>query len=632
MNNLSAQILSLCRLLEPRDDLTVTQWAEKNRELTGRGRFKARPFQREVMDTATDETIRETTLVSAAQIGKTTIVENIAGYFIAHDPKLILVVFPQVELGEAWSNGRLQLMLDESCPGLVGPRRGRDAANTKLSKDYPGGNITIVGANSPAGLRMRDRQVAILDDVNGYPDSAGAEGDVESLVRNRLASYPDAFTFRTSTPTIKRTMLDPAGKTVTLSSRIYRAYERSDMRRWFCCCPRCGQWSQLKWDRVRWPAGRPEDAIYSPDCCNAELSDTDRLRMIEGGEWRKTAVSPGHAGFQISGLAAPFAAHRGYTTRMHEMAIDWLEAQKETEKLKVFINTSLGEDFEIVGATPDTKALYERTEPFGPDCVPNKVQAVTAYCDVQHDRLEMTVCGWGEAEECWVIEHRIIAGDVTSRATWSQLNEAFTVVYPKEDGSKLSIGCLLIDSADGQSQDEVYKFVHPRQAKRIYAARGSSESGAPLTRQAKPTKYAKKRWNIFLVTIGTHIAKGTLFKRLQIGEAGPRYIHFSQTLTTDWFNQLSAESLQRRKKDGREIDVWVQLSARNEALDCMAGNIAAYSVLRPQIKYTAQAAPEVAGEVKPQDDRKLVDVIPILQSEAAAKTKVQTASMNKYKF
>lgn len=49
--------------------------------------------------------------------------------------------------------------------------------NTLPHKQFSGGHISIVGANSPAGLASRPVRVVLCDEVDRYPVSAGSEGD-----------------------------------------------------------------------------------------------------------------------------------------------------------------------------------------------------------------------------------------------------------------------------------------------------------------------------------------------------------------------------------------------------------------------------------------------------------------------
>ena len=60
----------------------------------------------------------------------------------------------------------------------------------------------------------------------------------------------------------------------------------------------------------------------------------------------------------------------------------------------------------------DAHALWNRCEPFEAEA-PEGVALITAGVDVQADRLEMEIAGWGRDEESWSIAYHVIPGDVT---------------------------------------------------------------------------------------------------------------------------------------------------------------------------------------------------------------------------
>lgn len=67
--------------------------------------------------------------------------------------------------------------------GLV-DTKSRYAGNTVMKKNFPGGHITIVGANSPSSLASRPIKMLLADEIDRYPKSAGTEGDPSIWQRN----------------------------------------------------------------------------------------------------------------------------------------------------------------------------------------------------------------------------------------------------------------------------------------------------------------------------------------------------------------------------------------------------------------------------------------------------------------
>ena len=67
----------------------------------------------------------------------------------------------------------------------------------------------------------------------------------------------------------------------------------------------------------------------------------------------------------------------------------------------------------------DSHALWNRCEPFAAEA-PDGVCLLTAGVDVQADRLEMEVVGWGRDEESWSIGYHVIPGDILRSEVWAR--------------------------------------------------------------------------------------------------------------------------------------------------------------------------------------------------------------------
>ena len=197
--------------LKPPPELTLSQWADRYRMLSaessaepGRWHTDKAPYQREIMDAIGDAHIRRVVIMCAAQLGKTELLLNILGYFMAYAPAPILVMQPTLDMGQTFSKDRLAPMIRDT-PVLreLVDVKSRYAGNTILKKNFPGGHITIVGANSATGLASRPIKVLLADEVDRYPGSAGTEGDPLSLAQKRQTTFWDKKTVMVSTPVIK---------------------------------------------------------------------------------------------------------------------------------------------------------------------------------------------------------------------------------------------------------------------------------------------------------------------------------------------------------------------------------------------------------------------------------------------
>ncbi len=137
------------RSLKPPPKMTVSEWSDEHRYLSQEssaspGRFKTEivEYMREPMDMVGQPGVRRVTLMTSAQVGKSTVIENIIGYHMHYDPCPILHVSPTLESMKMFSKERLAPMIRD-CPSLTGivkESRSRDSGNTLANKTFPGGS------------------------------------------------------------------------------------------------------------------------------------------------------------------------------------------------------------------------------------------------------------------------------------------------------------------------------------------------------------------------------------------------------------------------------------------------------------------------------------------------------------
>ncbi len=530
------------------------------------------PYQRGMMDAILDPGVEEVVFYTASQIGKTEILNNIVGYFIDQDPSPILVVMPTVELAEAWSKDRLSPTIHDT-PVLrakVREPRSRDSGNTITHKRFPGGHISIVGANAPAALSSRPIRIVLCDEVDRFPASAGVEGDPVALAARRAATFWNRKRVLTSTPTLKDL------------SRIEQAWKESDQREFYVPCPACGAFQVLHWTPGDGHGGIvyekdsddraiPETARYRCGKCMAEIEETQKAWMLDRGEWRATHPDRPVRGFHISALYSPWV-------RWAEMAAEWDSAHRNPERLKVFINTMLGESWEERGETVDAHVLLGRAESYGAE-VPKGVGLLTASVDVQGDRLEVKVKGWGAGEESWLIAVEQLPGDPGQPQVWQDLTLFLRQPFRHLSGRKVQISATAIDTG-GLHTEAVYKYCRAMSGDRVFAIKGGSVRGLPLI--SRPTVH--NRYRIRLYTLGVDAGKDAVYSRLRIASVGPGFMHFPDTIDEEYCEQLCSERAVRRwdKKKG-VVREYVKTRERNEAIDLEVYALAALHILGPVV-------------------------------------------------
>lgn len=284
--------------LRPDPLLTVSEWADRYRRLSGKSaaepgpyRTSRTPYLREIMDALSPSCpVERVVVMKGAQLGFSEAGNNWAGYVIHKSPGPMMVVQPTVELAKRNSKQRIDPLIEESeaLRELVKPARSRDSGNTVLSKEFPGGVLVMTGANSAVGLRSMAVRYLFLDEVDAYPGDVDGEGDPIHLAYARTRTFSRRKVLMVSTPL------------VTGWSRIEAAFAESDQRRYWVPCPYCGEFQVLKFERLRWPKGEPQRAAYYCIACEEAIYNHHKAAMLARGEWRPftawTALPSGSGG------------------------------------------------------------------------------------------------------------------------------------------------------------------------------------------------------------------------------------------------------------------------------------------------------------------------------------------------
>jgi len=512
------------------------------------------------MDAITNPKIEQISVMKSARVGYSKILNHVAAFHIHQDPCPIMIVQPTIEDAQGYSKEEIAPMLrDTPClKGVVSEAKSKDGANTILQKQFPGGSLSLVGANSPRGFRRVSRRVVLFDEVDGYPPSAGTEGDQIKLGIRRTEYYWNRKIVAGSTPTVKD------------FSRVERMFLQGDQRRYFVPCPDCGHMQYLKWANMKWHDNDPDTASYCCENCGVWIPAAKKRWMVERGEWRPTAPGNGkHVSFHIW-AAYSYSPNASWSTLVEE----FLDAKNDAEQLKTFVNTVLGETWEDEYASKvGADALSERSadEKYKQGVVPSDALLLTVGCDTQDDRLSLSVWGWGREEQGWLVDRVKIYGDPSRKEVWKQLDEIVQTPYESEDGRELKPMVVAIDSG-GHHTSEVYQYARERQSLGVVAIKGMSTKNKPPIGKASKVdlnaqgKTLKKGAQVF--PVGSDTIKSLLFGRLKHNDVGPGYLHFYPTVDKDYFEELTAEKQVLRFRNGFPERIWVKKSsARNEALD-----------------------------------------------------------------
>jgi phage terminase large subunit GpA-like protein len=239
--------------------------------------------------------------------------------------------------------------------------------------------------------------------------------------------------------------------------------------------------------------------------------------------------------------------------------------------------STLGEPWEEEVERADIKAIMSRAEPYPLRTCPPGVLVLCAFVDIQGDRFEAVVWGFGRDCEAWVIDYQV-QYDVNPfiDSDWDVIDDLLEKRYPHAEGGDLGIEIAGIDS--GYATHHAYRFCRVRERQRVYATKGETRDNRPIKsrrtlvdvrqRTGRPIKNGCK-----LHFIGTDAAKDLILGRLLVDMPGPGYMHFSSQLPAVFFDQLTSEVRVQQRVSGQFAYRWVKpnSSVRNEVLDCTVG-------------------------------------------------------------
>lgn len=586
----------------------ITSWASRNRYLSPEEAAKpglydpmVTPYLIEPQNCISDPRVQEVVMMTSAQIAKTTMLLNALGYYSDVEPSPILFVMPTEDLCKLFSKKRLATMIRDS-PALQDcylPENQQEV----MEKYFAGGFVSLAGTNSPVKLSSQPIRIVLGDELDRMLRDVAGEGSPVALARKRSTSFRNRKHVWTSTPTQKG------------NSPIEDLYNLSDMRKYFVPCPFCDHFQLLVFKNVFWETDAPQDACFICEGCSEKIDDEHRQSMIAKGEWRAEKPFQGRAGFWINQWYSPFMT-------IGETVMEFLDSKGKKDTLKTFVNTALAETFDD-SEQPDIVGIEDQREVY-PAEVPNGVLILVAGVDVQGDRLEVEICGYGVGEESWSIDYHVIEGlkevvgengeKTTRKLTpndqelWDRLKTELTRQYQHEKGYYMKVSAVGLDTG-GHHTKKVYEQVKKNSGRNWLAMKGAKDPGRPLL--SKPSRSNKAR--IALYTIGTEAAKDAIYGFLQVKEMGPGYCHFPEHYEAEYFKQLTAEKRIHKFERGKIEIRYLAIRERNEALDTRVLGYCALTYIEPnyerlQIQHNEKAA-EFSITIQEAPDTSIVEKV-----------------------
>lgn len=569
------------RGLTPDPELWVDEWADEYMRIPrdtgaaepGKYRTARTPYAREPMRCLSPaHPCKRVVTMVASQLMKTQIALNWIGALIHMAPSNILTLLPSLALAKRVS-ARIgkTITATPELKARVAASRSRDARNTMDTKEFEGGTLYATTAGSASNLAELAARYIYGDEIDRWDVDVDEEGDPVDLAETRGSTFGrNAKFYFSSSPTIKG------------ASRIADLFETSDQRYYYVPCPTCGHMQVLEWERLLYSADFQivHYKCSSPDC-DVLIEEHHKGEMLAQGEWRSHAQGDGETvGFHLNALYAPL----GWTS-WADLAKQFEKAKRaqdrgDLEPMQVFYNTRLAKVWDSAVEQTKAEVLQARAlqENYVLGTVTVGVLVLTCSVDVQANRLEVMIIGWGAGMERWIVDFKVIPGDPADQRTWELLDDLLKVRYRHPCGVSLGILATGIDSG-GHHTHEVYQFCRVRRWRNIFALKGASKPGRPVIAQ-RPSlvdvtwRGQTERNGAELWMVGTDTAKDWIYNRYSF-ESGPGAVHFAKDLPDEFFQQCVAERKIARYVKGYKRIEWVKGKAdRNEALDLQVYNLA----------------------------------------------------------
>jgi len=579
------------QLLNPPEQLSVSQWAEKHRVLDARSSALPGPWRNEqtpylvgIMDEFSNYETEEIIFCKPTQVGGTEVLLNMLGSIIDTDPAPTMIVYPTDTLAESTSTNRIDPML------LASPRiaaKYRIQESKRLELQFDGMYLTLSGANSPSSLASKPIKNLFLDEVDKYPAASKKEADPISLARERTKTFTNRKIYMCSTPTLR-------------TGPIWKAKEAADVEKhYFVPCVHCGEYIELDFHQIKWPdetsglsdADRAEQACYVCQCCGAILTDADKMTMLRRGQWRpvrQKAAAAKTVAFWLNTLYSPF-------TRFGEIAKAFLLAKDDPDELHNFVNSWLAEPWEETRSATNADLVLEHQTETEAYTVPAWAKLLTGGIDVQESSLYWTIRAWGD----YITSQNIAHGQALG---WAEIERIMNLSFPQEDSGEMLVDLALIDSGD--QTDEVYDFC-ANNSDWALACKGvaGSNSHYRITTVNK-TGTAVDGMRLVLVDGGKY--KDMIASRLRRENGRGSWMVYKDC-DRDYAEQVTAEHKITERSHGREVTKWVPKTshAANHYLDAEVYAMAAADVLGVRSLFLQEqeaAKPAPRNDPKPQPE------------------------------
>lgn len=552
--------------LVPPENITVSEWAEKYRQLDakttarpGPWRNSSTPYLKGLMDEFNNYETEEIVFVKPTQVGGTEAILNMIGFVVDEDPSPAMVVYPTDELAKSISKNRIEPMLLNS-PTLKEKYHENDSSVLEMQFDDM--YLSLVGSNSPSGLASKPIKYLFLDETDKYPGASKKEADPVSLAKERTKTFHNRKIVLASTPTLK-------------NNHIWEAKENADIEKHYLMpCPHCGRKIEFKFSNLRFPddesmsyADRAERARYVCQECGSIITDSQKYIMLQQGTWeiveRKTQFAR-KVVFWLNTLYSPFV-------RFAEVAKEFLMSKDDSEAFQNFVNSWLAEPWEDTKLKTSADLVMDRQTELPELIVPEWAKLIVGGVDVQENSLYVSIRAFGNHITSQNIFHKQVLN-------FSAVEQIMNTPYRNANGDEFIVSLCLIDS--GYDADSTYDFCADNSDWAV-PVKGASNPMINHYKISKINKTDSKAYGMSLVIVDTGKYKDMIASRMRKKNGRGSWMVY-KGCDREYAEQVTAEhKINVKTNNGKVKQEWHLKSshADNHYFDCEVYCMAAADIM-----------------------------------------------------
>lgn len=648
-------LASMADGIQPPENITVSEWAAKNRKLNNPGAYvgpwlnEKVPYMVDPMNVLTSTRFTSMVFVSSAQSAKTDIMLNWLGHTVECDPSDMMIIQTTNALARDFSKRRIDRF--HRYTKTTGEKliTRRDADNT-FDKFYKNGMMLTLSWPSINELSGRPIRNLWLTDYDRMPEDLDHEGSPFFLAKKRATTFGKfGMTVAESSPgrEIENPKWMPSSPhEAPPCSGILGLYNLGDRRRHYWMCLDCYFRFEPDFPLLKWPDSKDlmecaEAAWMECPCCGHKMYPENKYDLnlegrwlIEGQTWdeKGNPVGKGRrsdtASFWLKGVAAAFAEWK-------TLVFNYLNAEEEYERtgdeqaLKTTVNTDQGNPYKPRGSANERlpEELKARAEELPEKEVPPGVRFIVATIDTQKRYWVVQVhgvCPGGdlvvidrfnirkskrldEDGDPWPVEPGVYSED------WDLITEQVLLKsYPLSDGSgrRMPVKAAGCDSGGSAGVTaKAYEFWRKLRDtssdnlhKRFLLIKGSSHKAAPRWKVDYPDaqrkdRHAGARGDVPVLFINPNTVKDMLDNMLDCKQAGAGMVRFANWLPDNFYTELTVET--------KTVKGWENpKSLRNESWDLLTYCIAI--CLCPLVRIEVIDWDEPPGWADEWDDNDLI--------------------------